>query len=381
MSDNQSPNEDQTMVFEITPTPRVRRSPYFEATVADGVRSFQSYNHMLMPTGYGDPMAEYWRLIEGVAMWDVAVERQVEVTGPDAAKLVQILSPRKLDNLKTGAGWYVAICDHRGTIINDPILLKLAEDRYWFSIADGDLCLFARAIAAERELDVSVFEPDVAPLAIQGPKAEDVVADLLGDEIRAIRHFRFVETMLDDIQLMVARSGWSKQGGFELYLIDPGRGVELWNRVKEAGKPYGIGPGTPNSMERVESGLLSWGGDTDDETNPFEVRMERYVHLDAPDDVVGMQALRRIWQAGPARHQMGIIMHIEGKLSQIDSWSSITVDGTLIGHVTAHTWSPRLETNIGLCLVGRAYGPGTKVFVALPDGRTAEGEIRELPFL
>ncbi|MEM7236653.1 MAG: glycine cleavage system protein T, partial [Pseudomonadota bacterium] len=276
------------MAFEISPTPRVRRSPFFDCTVADGVVSFSTYNHMLMPTGYGDPIAEYWRLVEGVSMWDVAVERQVEVTGPDAARLAQILCSRKLDKLKVGAGWYVPICDHRGTLINDPIILKLAEDRFWFSIADGDLCVFARTIAAERDLDVAVFEPDVAPLAIQGPKAEDLVADLLGEEIREIRHFRFREMMLDDIALVVARSGWSKQGGFELYLIDPARGSELWQRVKDAGQIYGIGPGTPNNMERIESGLLSWGGDTDDDTNPFEVGMERYVHLDAPDDVVGI---------------------------------------------------------------------------------------------
>ncbi|MBY8975350.1 glycine cleavage system protein T [Rhodobacteraceae bacterium NNCM2] len=369
------------MAFEISPTPRVRRSPFFEATVADGVVSFSTYNHMLMPTGYGDPMAEYWRLIEGVAMWDVAVERQVEVTGPDAARLVQILCPRKLDKLTVGTGWYVAICDHRGTIINDPILLKLAEDRYWFSIADGDLALFARAVAAERGLDVTINEPDVAPLAIQGPKAEDVVADLLGDEIRDIRHFRFREMMLDDISLIVARSGWSKQGGFELYLIDPSRGGELWERVKQAGQPYGIGPGCPNPMERVESGLLSWGGDTDDETNPFEVRMERYVHLDAPDDVVGIQALRRIWQAGPARHQMGVTIHVEGKLGSIDMWSQIVVDNTAVGHVTAHSWSPRLEANIGLCLIDRSVIAGDNVTIRLADGREATGEICELPFL
>ncbi|MEL6476813.1 MAG: glycine cleavage T C-terminal barrel domain-containing protein [Pseudomonadota bacterium] len=369
------------MPFEISPTPRVRRSPYYAATVADGVRAFSTYNHMLMPTSYGDPMGEYWRLIEGVSMWDVAVERQVEVAGPDAAKLVQILCPRKLDRLQPGRGWYVPICDHRGVLINDPILLMLAEDRYWFSIADGDLLLFARAIAAERGLDVTVFEPEVAPLAIQGPKAEDVVADLFGDEIRAVRHFAFEERMLDDIALVVARSGWSKQGGFELYLSDPGRGIELWNRVREAGQPHGIGPGAPNNMERIESGLLSWGGDTDDNTNPFEVRMERYVHLDAPDDVVGIDALRRIHEAGPARHQMGIEIEIDGQLSGLDQWSQVVEDGVLLGHVTAHTWSPRLERNIGLALVDRSLAPGARVEVALADGRRAEGEIRDLPFL
>ncbi|MEM8698047.1 MAG: glycine cleavage T C-terminal barrel domain-containing protein, partial [Pseudomonadota bacterium] len=360
---------------------RVRRSPFYEATIADGVRAFSTYNHMLMPTSYGDPMGEYWRLIEGVSMWDVAVERQIEVAGTDAAKLVQILSPRKLDRLKQGRGWYVPICDHRGVLINDPILLKLAEDRYWLSIADGDLLLFARAVAAERSLDVTVFEPDVAPLAIQGPKAEDVVADLFGDEIRAVRHFAFEERVLDDIALVVARSGWSKQGGFELYLSDPSRGIELWNRVREAGQPYGIGPGAPNNMERIESGLLSWGGDTDDNTNPFEVRMERYVHLDAPEDVVGIQALRRISDAGPARHQMGVEIDIEGKLSGIDLWSQVIEGNVLLGHVTAHSWSPRLERNIGLALVDRSLMPGAKVEIAFGDGRRAEGTICDLPFL
>ena len=369
------------MPFEISPTPRVRRSPYYEATIADGVRAFSTYNHMLMPTSYGDPIGEYWRLIEGVSMWDVAVERQVEVTGPDAATLVQMLCPRKLDKLNVGRGWYVPICDHRGVLINDPILLMLAEDRYWFSIADGDLLLFARAIAAERGLDVQIFEPEVAPLAIQGPKAEDVVADLFDDSIRQIRHFGFEERLLDDISLVVARSGWSKQGGFELYLTDPGRGLDLWNKVKEAGLPHGIGPGNPNNMERIESGLLSWGGDTDDNTNPFEVRMERYVHLDAPDDVVGIQALRRIAEAGPLRHQMGVEIDVDGQLGGLDLWSQVIRDGTQIGHVTAHTWSPRLERNIGLALISSETVAGDEVQILLPDGRAAAGRVRELPFL
>jgi len=192
----------------------MRPSPFYESTVADGVKSFSVYNHMLMPTGYGDPQAEYTRLIEGVAMWDVACERQVELHGPDAAKLAQVLTPRRLDQLAVGVGWYVAVCDHRGVIINDPIVLKIAPDRFWFSIADSDLLLWARAVAAERGLDVDVFEPDVSPLAVQGPRAEDAVAALLGDAVRDIGFFRFREMTLQGIPLVVARSGWSKQGGF-----------------------------------------------------------------------------------------------------------------------------------------------------------------------
>lgn len=358
----------------------MRRSPFFEATVEDGVVSFSPYNHMLMPTGYGDPQAEYERLVNGVAMWDVSVERQVELKGLDAARLVQVLTPRKLDKLKPNVGWYVPICDHRGTLINDPILLKLSDDCFRLSIADSDMLLWSRAIAAERGFNVQITEPDVSPLAIQGPKAEDVVAALLGEEIRQIRHFHFKSMMLDDIPLMVARSGWSKQGGFELYLMDGSKGYELWQKVKQAGKPFGIGPGNPNPVERVESGLLSWGGDTDDETNPFEVGLERHVDLDAPDDVIGIQALRNIKAEGIKRHQLGLIIDYDGKLSYIDRNSPVMVNGNKVGEVTAHAYSPRLDQNIGLGLISKTCQPGDKVTVVLPEGAKVSAELTALPF-
>jgi glycine cleavage system aminomethyltransferase T len=334
-----------------------------------------------MPTGYGDREAEYWRLINGVSMWDVAVERQVEVSGPDAAQLVQVLTPRKLDRLKPGVGWYVPICDHRGTIINDPILLKVAENRYWFSIADGDLLLWSRAIAAERGLDVRIIEPDISPLAVQGPMAEDVVALLLGDEIRSIRHFHFRAMEIDNIPLMVARSGWSKQGGFELYLMDGSRGDDLWSLVKQAGKGFDIGPGSPNPSERIESGLLSWGGDTDDDTNPFEVRLERYVDLDAPDNVVGIGALRKIHADGIKRHQLGVILDHEEPLPYMDQVSLIYANNACVGKVTACTYSFRMQRNIGICLLGVENHPGEQVVVEFANGDKASGRLTELPFL
>lgn len=369
------------MSFTISASPRVRPSPFYPATIADGVQSFTTYNHMMMPTSYGDPMGEYWRLINGVSMWDVAVERQVQLKGPDAGKLAQALVPRKLGKLQIGAGWYVSVCDHNGVLLNDPVLLKLAEDCYWMSIADGDILFWARAIAGERRLDVEVTEPDVSPLAIQGPKAEDVVASLFDDSIRELGQFRFRELELDGIPLVVARSGYSKQGGFELYLRDGARGLDLWHLVKEAGEPFDIGPGTPNAMERVESGLLSWGGDTDDQTNPFEVGMGRFVHMDAPDDVVGIQALRRIKERGPKRHQLGVVLDIDGELGYYDRKGKVFTGQTDVGHITATAYSPRLQCNIGLCLVWTGVGPGDTVTVALPDGRECEGEMTVLPFI
>lgn len=369
------------MTFAISPSPRVRKSPFFEATVADGVTSFTSYNHMLMPTGFGDPMAEYWHLIEGVAMWDVAAQRQVEIAGPDAARLVQAMAPRQIAKQPVGMGWYVPVCDHRGVILNDPILLKLAQDRYWFSIADSDVLFWAKAVAGERGLDVEIHEPDVSPMAIQGPKADDVVAALFGEQIRQMGYFRFREFDLDGIPLMLARSGWSKQGGFEIYLMDGNRGTDLWNLVKEAGRPFGIGPGNPNPMERVESGLLSWGGDTDDQTNPYEVRMGRYVDLECPDDTTGIKALRRLQERGPQRHQIGIVLDMAGRVSYMDGQPRVFKGATDAGKITAATWSPRLQSNIGMALVWTGVGPGDAVHVAFPDGRGCAGEVTTLPFI
>ena len=369
------------MPAHFTPSPRIRRSPYFDATVAAGVTSFTVYNHMYMPTGFGDPMGEYWRLIRGVTMWDVACQRQVELAGEEAGRLAQILCPRKLEGMRIGQGWYLPVCDHQGILLNDPILLKLAEDRYWLSIADGDLLLWAKAVAAERSLAVTVGEPDVSPLAVQGPKAIEVMVDLFGDEVRSLGYFRFRETKLDGIPLLLARSGWSKQGGFELYLRDSARGAELWQLIAQAGAPYDIGPGCPSGTERVESGLLSYGGDTDAKTNPFEVRLERFIDLDAPDDTIGIRALRAIDAAGPKRRQLGVVLDQDGRMGLHDRHSQVFKGDTPVGRMTTNTWSPRMERNIGICLVWAGLVPGDTVTVELPGGKRIEGEMCELPFL
>ena len=281
-------------MFSISPSARLRPSPFYGSTLEEGVRSFTTYNNMLMPTGYGDPEGEYWRLIHGVSQWDVSVERQVQLKGPDAGRLAQILAPRNLSKCKIGQAKYVAICNHNGVLINDPILLKVDDDCFWLSISDSNIWFWAKAVAYERQLRVEVSEPDVSPMAIQGPKSDEVVASVFGDWIRDLKYFWFNHTNIEGIPVALARSGWSKQGGFEIYLMDGSKGKRLWQIIKEAGKPWDIGPGNPNLCERIESGLLSWGGDTDEETNPFEVRMGKYVDLDdfsanaSSDEIVGL---------------------------------------------------------------------------------------------
>ncbi|MBZ9709699.1 glycine cleavage system protein T [Mesorhizobium sp. ESP7-2] len=338
------------------------------------------YNRMIMPTSYGDPEGEYWRLINGVSQWDVGVERQVQLKGQDAGRLAQILSPRDLSTCKVGQGKYVPLCNHRGTIINDPILLKHADDLFWFSIADCDMWLWASAVAAERGLKVDISEPDVSPMALQGPKAEDVVAHVVGDWVRTLKYFWFKETEIEGIPVAVQRSGWSKQGGFEIYLKDGTKGTKLWNIFKEAGKPWGIGPGAPATAERTESGLVSVGGDTDEDTNPFEVRLGKYVDLDVPDDVVGIEALRRIKAEGPKRHQLGLVLDGATAAPLGTKREDITRDGSMVGVMTNCTWSPRMKANIGYALISADMKAGETVIVHRPGGPTA-ARLVELPFL
>lgn len=367
-------------MFSFQPNTRIRPSPFYESAVAEGMKSANVYNRMIMPTSFGNPEAEYWRLINGVSQWDVGVERQVQLSGPDAGRLAQILSPRDLSTCKVGQGKYVPLCNHRGTIINDPILLKLADDLYWLSIADSDIWLWASAIAAERGLDVQVSEPDVSPMALQGPKAEDVVAHVMGEWVRGLKYFWFRETEINGIPVAVQRSGWSKQGGFEIYLKDGSRGTELWNIFKEAGQPWGIGPGSPATAERTESGLVSVGGDTDEWTNPYEVRLGKYVDLDVSDDVVGIQALRRINAEGAKRHQLGLVMEGDAPAPLGIRCLDISLGGQRVGKMTNCVWSPRMTANIGYALIDASVQAGQEVLVMREQGPVT-AKLVELPFL
>ena len=369
------------MAIQLSIGPRVRKSPYFEAARRAGLAAASVYNHMFMPTSYGDPMAEYDRLINGVAMWDVGVERQVALKGPDAIKLARYLTPRNLDGLVIGQGKYVPICNYDGTIINDPVLLQVAEDEVWLSIADSDITLWAAGIAGAKNMDVKVFEPDVSPLAIQGPKAADVVASLFGDWIRDLKYFGFRVTSLDDIPLVVARSGWSKQGGYELYLRDGGYGTELWEKVAAAGAPYGIGPGTPNYIERVESGLISYGADTDDVTNPFELGMDKFINVEQAHDFVGKEALLAIRDAGVKRRFMGLLIDGAPFTSTNEDRWDLEWNGGYAGYAAATAYSPRMQSNIAVAMVSTdAIESGDRITVK-SDDELLTAQIVPLPMI
>jgi aminomethyltransferase len=369
------------MTFDFAIGANLRKSPYFAATLRAGVKSFSVYNHMLIPAHFGDPDAEYQRLMTGVAMWDVAAQRQVQIIGPDAARLVQYITPRNLAGTRVGQGRYVPICDHDGWIINDPVLLKLAEDRFWLSVADSDLHLWCQAIARERGWQAVVSEPDVSPLAIQGPRAEAVTAALFGDWVRDLRYFGFTETALDGIPLVLARSGWSKQGGFELYLTDASQGDALWERVATAGAPYGIGPGAPNDIERVESGLISYGSDIRWQVipaDPFEMGMGGLVDLGRADDYVGRAALQAIAARGPRRRRTGF--WVEGRPDFPGHPLPVHLGGQAVGIVSEMLYSPRLGRSIAVGLLRADLGDDTPGLTVALDKGAAGLRPTPLPF-
>ncbi len=365
----------------LTLSTRTRQSPYFQATLDAGVQGFTIYNRMALPTYFRSPVEDYWQLINGVSMWDVAAERQVELKGPDAHRLATLMTPRDLSTMKVGQCKYVPLCDENGGIVNDPVLLRLAEDHFWLSIADSDVLLWAKGLALGFGLDVTVSEPDASPLAIQGPLAEDVGAALLGDWVRDLKFFWFREFHLDDIPLVVARSGWSKQGGFELYLCDRHRGQELWDRVAAAGAPFDIQPGAPSSIERIEGGLLSWGNDMNLDFNPFEVGLDRYCALDQEAEFLAKQALREVRSRGVDRRQIGIV--IDGDpITGNSAWWPVTDDETPVGQVTSACYSPRLEKNIGFAILDLDHQvPGSPVMVDLYGTDRRSATIATLPFI
>jgi len=359
---------------------RIRKSPYFEATERYGCRAYTPYNNMYLPLVYEDLTSDYWHIKKGVTLWDVGCQRQVEITGKDAFSFFQLLTPRNLSNFKVGQCKYIVLTTEDGGILNDPVALRLGENHFWLSIADRDIWLWAKGLAAGMQMDVKIQEPDVSPLAVQGPKSFDVMADLFGDWVRTLKYFWFQETELDGIPLILTRSGWSKQGGYELYLRDGSFGDQLWEIVMEAGRPYNIKPSTPSSIERLESGLLNYWDDMNENTNPYEVGLGKFVDLDQDVDFIGKEALKRIKASGINRKLVGLEIHMEPMYQQPESWS-LQYKSQSVGTITSAVYSPDLDRNIALAMVDIEYsdvGASLTIDIGL---KTEEATITPLPFI
>ena len=347
---------------------QIRRSPFFAATEKWGAAGYSVYNHMYIPRDFGDPVENFWNLTRTAILCDVAVERQVEVTGPDAARFVQYMTPRNLKNMAVGQAKYILITDQHGGIINDPVLLKLADDHFWISIGDSDVLLWARGLAANPGMDVTIREPDVSPLQLQGPNSREIIRRVFGDAIAELKYYWFAETELDAIPLVVSRTGWSSELGYEIFLRDGSRGTELWEIIMTAGADYDLRPGHTSSIRRIEGGMLSYHADMDIETNPFELRLDRLVDLEMDADFVGKAALRQIKAKGVGRIQIGIVIEGDPLTSPNNEFWPLSVDGRQVGKVTSAIYSPRLEKNIALCMIETGVSEiGQQVEVMMSD--------------
>ncbi|MFQ6552125.1 dimethylsulfoniopropionate demethylase [Aestuariibius insulae] len=359
----------------LSPSRRLRRTPFSEGVEAAEIKAYTVYNHMLLPTVFESVEEDYRHLKENVQIWDVAVERQVELRGPDAGKLMQMLTPRDLRGMLPGMCYYLPMVDETGGMLNDPVGLMLADDRYWISVADSDLLYWVKGIAYGYRLDVLVDEPDVSPLAVQGPKADDLMARIFGDAVRDIRFFRFGMFNFQGRQIPVARSGYSKQGGFEVYVEGSDLGMPLWNALMEAGRDLNVRAGCPNGIERIEGGLLSYGNDMTRENTPHECGLGRFCSTQTAIGCVGRDALLRVAKDGPSRQIRPI--EIKGELPPCDRVWPLTAGDERVGQVTSAAVSPDFGTGIAIGMVRMTHWtPGTTLTAHTQDG-PREASIRD----
>jgi len=375
---NRIPATETTLYFG----PWYRRSPFFEKTLEAGCSAYDIYNHMLLPGYYDDPIKEYWALLNDVTIWDVSVERIVEITGPDASEFTNRLTCRDLTKCAVGQGKYVLITADDGGIVNDPVLLRIEENRWWLALADSDAGLYARGVAVNSGLDVTVREPEVYPVQVQGPKSGHVIRQLFGDAVADLKYYWCAEAEVDGIPVVISRTGWTGEVGYEVYLRDPSRGGDLWDRIMDAGREHSIRPVAPVEARRIEAGIFNYGSDMTIANNPFEVMgLERLVETQDAD-YIGKAALEEIRARGVSRKLVGITVPGEALPFEIADKRPALHRGEPVGTVTDLIWSPRLETNIGyVWLPIELSGPGTPLEVEAADGARWPADSAAIPFL
>jgi aminomethyltransferase len=334
---------------------QIRKSPYFDATVKWGAKDFSVYNHMYIPRDFGNPEQNFWNLINDAILCDVAVERQVQVKGPDASKFVQMMTPRDLSNMKVGQCKYVILVNQNGGVLNDPILLKVSEDKYWFSLADSDILFWAQGLAANSGYNVEISEPDVSPLQLQGPKSRDIMIKIFGEQISDLKYYWFKEFRFDNTELIISRTGWSSELGYEIFLTDSKVGNELYEHIMKVGEPMGLKPGHTSTIRRIEGGMLSYHADMTINTNPLELGMDKFIDLNNDFDFIGKDALIKIKNDGIKRKQVGLYLDNKRMDRPNTRFWSLRCDNKVVGEITSAVYSPRLEKNIALAIVDINY--------------------------
>ena len=366
--------------YPIAKSRRVRSTPYTSRIENQGVTAYTVYNHMLLPAAFGSLEESCNHLKKNVQIWDVAAERQVEISGKDAAKLVQLMTCRDLSKSKVGRCYYCPLIDENGNLVNDPVILKLAEDRWWISIADSDVIFFAKGLASGNKFDVKIFEPIVDILAVQGPKSFDLMEKVFGEKIKELKFFGFDYFTFNGAKHLIARSGWSKQGGFEIYVENTDSGLKLYDHLFEIGKEFNVRPGCPNLIERIESGLLSYGNDFDNNDNPFQCGFDKYIDLETDINFLGKDKLKKIKEKGIDRKLMGVQID----LTKILLTSSLNIrnnDGNIIGELRSACYSPHFKKVIGIAMIKEPYCKASSSGTIEIDGNSLALKVCDLPFI
>ena len=362
-------------------SPRVRKSPFFLSTIKYGAKAFTVYNHMYLPISFEGTIPDYNNLLKGVQLWDVGVERQIQIKGPDAEALSQFLTPRNIKKCSIGQAMYAPLLDFKGGFLNDPVMLKLAEDCYWFSIADGDSLLWVQAIAAGYKFDVEVDEPDVSPLQVQGPNSAELMANVFGDWVHDLGFYRFKEFNHEGIPMVIARMGYSRELCYEIFLQDHSKGDELWECLWQAGQDLNISAGGPNIILRLEGGILSYLSDLDRTNNPYEVGLDWMIDLDQEDDFIGKEALREINIKGPLKKLMGAEIEADPIYESNEDHLPVLINGKVVGSMNAMVYSPRLDKNLSYVFLDIEHARvGQEIIISSPD-KDLKAKLVDLPWL
>ena len=366
--------------YFIAKSRRLRSTPYTSRIEKQGVTAYSIYNHMLLPAAFGSLEDSYHHLKEHVQIWDVAGERQVEISGKDSAKLVQLMTCRDLSKSKIGRCYYCPIIDDNAGMINDPVILKLQEDRWWISIADSDVILFAKGLAIGNNLNVKIFEPNVDIMAVQGPKSFKLMEKIFGKKITEMKFFGFDYFDFDGAKHLIAKSGWSKQGGYEIYVENTKSGLALYDKLFEEGKELNVKPGCPNLIERIESALLSYGNDMDNDDNPLECGLDKYVSLDTEINFLGKDKLKQIKKNGLIKKLMGVIIEAK-EINVSKSIELLDKDNLKIGELRSGVYSPHFKKVIGIAMINKPYYNLSQTFKISINGTIFEGKVCDLPFI
>ncbi|MEK9999188.1 MAG: glycine cleavage T C-terminal barrel domain-containing protein [Acidimicrobiaceae bacterium] len=359
--------------------PRIKKSPFFEKAVECGATEFHPYNGMWMPVGYDSPVNEYWNVLERASLWDVGVQKCVEIAGPDAEAFMQLLTPRDITTIEPGRCAYVFLTNQDGGVLNDPVMLRIAEDRFWLSTADSDMYLWAKGVSAFSSHEVEITTPHVYPMQLQGPRSAEIMVDVFGEEILDLRYYWWMRSSVDGIDVVISRTGYSSELGYEVYLLGEARGGELWEILMTAGKPYGISPGSPNRIRRIEGGVLDYASDITPDENPLELGLDRLIAWDT--DFLGKAALEKVRDEGVRRRLIGLFLDGPALQKNNEHRWPVTSAGTKVGFVTNAVHSPRLDRNIAFAMIDVPFDANDTVLTVETVEGARSAERTTLPFI